>query len=41
MKSNNVSELSNAQWIVDFAFAVDVAGLMDKLNTKLQGPLCT
>ncbi|XP_071063277.1 general transcription factor II-I repeat domain-containing protein 2B-like [Pseudochaenichthys georgianus] len=31
------SELSDEDWIADFAFAVDVTALMNELNTKLQG----
>ena len=36
MKGKNVSELSEAPQIADFAFGVDVTALMNELNTKLQ-----
>ena len=34
LKSKNASELSDAQWMADFAFAVGVTGLMNELNTN-------
>ena len=37
MKGKNVSELSDAQWIADFAFALDVTAQMKKLTTNVQG----
>ena len=35
MKRKNY-QLSDAQWIADFAIVVDVTALMNELNTKLQ-----
>ncbi|XP_042337051.1 general transcription factor II-I repeat domain-containing protein 2B-like, partial [Plectropomus leopardus] len=36
-KGKDIPELSVEDWMADFAFAVDVTALMNKLNTKLQG----
>ena len=36
IKGKNILELSDVDWIVDLAFAVDVAALMNELNTKPQ-----
>ncbi|XP_044075180.1 general transcription factor II-I repeat domain-containing protein 2B-like [Siniperca chuatsi] len=36
-KGKDIPELSDEDWIADFAFAVDVTALMNELNTKLQG----
>ena len=36
-KGKDIPELSDEKWMADFAFAVDVTGLMTALNTKLQG----
>ncbi|KAL0152384.1 hypothetical protein M9458_052107, partial [Cirrhinus mrigala] len=36
-KCKDIPELSNADWMADLAFAVDVTALMNELNTKLQG----
>uniref|UniRef100_A0A8C5LJG6 SPIN-DOC-like zinc-finger domain-containing protein n=1 Tax=Leptobrachium leishanense TaxID=445787 RepID=A0A8C5LJG6_9ANUR len=35
-KEKVIPELSDADWMVDFGFAVDVTALMNELNTKLQ-----
>ncbi|XP_005817565.2 general transcription factor II-I repeat domain-containing protein 2-like [Xiphophorus maculatus] len=37
MKGKDIPELSDEDWMADFAFAVDVTALMNDLNTKLQG----
>ncbi|XP_070405899.1 general transcription factor II-I repeat domain-containing protein 2B-like [Nothobranchius furzeri] len=36
-KGKDIPELSDEDWMADFAFAVDVTALMNELNTKLQG----
>lgn len=36
-KGEDIPELSDADWMADLAFAVDVTALMNELNTKLQG----
>ena len=36
-KGKDIPELSDADWMTDLAFAVDVTPLMNALNTKLQG----
>lgn len=36
-KGKDIPELSDGDWMADFAFAVDVTALMNELNTKLQG----
>uniref|UniRef100_A0A096MCD0 HAT C-terminal dimerisation domain-containing protein n=1 Tax=Poecilia formosa TaxID=48698 RepID=A0A096MCD0_POEFO len=36
-KGKDISELSDLDWMEDFAFAVDVTALMNERNTKLQG----
>ncbi|KAF7645378.1 hypothetical protein LDENG_00205800 [Lucifuga dentata] len=36
-KGKDIPELSDADWMADLAFAVDVTALMNELNTKLQG----
>ncbi|XP_063732433.1 CCR4-NOT transcription complex subunit 7 isoform X1 [Eleginops maclovinus] len=36
-KAKDIPELSDEDWMADFAFAVDVTALMNELNTKLQG----
>lgn len=36
-KADDFPELSDADWLCDFAFAVDVLTHMDELNMKLQG----
>ena len=36
-KGKYIPELSDKDWMADFAFAVDVTALMNELNTKLQG----
>ncbi|KAJ8259903.1 hypothetical protein GJAV_G00174760 [Gymnothorax javanicus] len=36
-KGKGIPELSDEDWMADFAFAVDVTALMNELNTKLQG----
>ncbi|XP_028253675.1 general transcription factor II-I repeat domain-containing protein 2 [Parambassis ranga] len=36
-KGKDIPELSDENWMADFAFAVDVTALMNELNTKLQG----
>lgn len=36
-KGKEIPELSDEDWMADFAFAVDVTALMNELNTKLQG----
>lgn len=36
-KGKDIPELSDEDWMADFAFAVDVTTLMNELNTKLQG----
>ncbi|XP_034452049.1 general transcription factor II-I repeat domain-containing protein 2A-like [Hippoglossus hippoglossus] len=36
-KGKDIQELSDADWMADLAFAVDVTALMNELNTKLQG----
>ncbi|XP_075907338.1 general transcription factor II-I repeat domain-containing protein 2B-like [Nelusetta ayraudi] len=36
-KGKDIPELSDEDWMADFAFAVDVTALMNDLNTKLQG----
>ncbi|XP_078139742.1 general transcription factor II-I repeat domain-containing protein 2B-like [Centroberyx gerrardi] len=36
-KGKDIPELSDEDWVADFAFAVDVTALMNELNTKLQG----
>ncbi|XP_060764588.1 general transcription factor II-I repeat domain-containing protein 2B-like [Neoarius graeffei] len=36
-KGKGIPELSDEDWMADFAFAVDVTALMTALNTKLQG----
>ncbi|XP_034001037.1 general transcription factor II-I repeat domain-containing protein 2B-like, partial [Trematomus bernacchii] len=36
-KGKDFPELSDEDWMADFAFAVDVTALMNELNTKLQG----
>ncbi|XP_070406856.1 general transcription factor II-I repeat domain-containing protein 2-like [Nothobranchius furzeri] len=36
-KGKDIPELSDEDWLADFAFAVDVTALMNELNTKLQG----
>ncbi|KAJ4928431.1 hypothetical protein JOQ06_016223, partial [Pogonophryne albipinna] len=35
-KGKYIPELSDEDWMADFAFAVDVTALMNELNTKLQ-----
>ncbi|GCC20672.1 hypothetical protein chiPu_0019237 [Chiloscyllium punctatum] len=35
-KGNGIPQLSDADWIADLGFAVDVTALMNKLNVKLQ-----
>lgn len=37
MKGRDTPELSDADWMADLAFAVDVTALINELNTKLQG----
>ena len=37
LKGKDVHQLSDVNWIVDLAFAVDVTALLNELNTKLQG----
>lgn len=34
-KGKDIPELSDADWMVELAFAVDVTALMNELNTKL------
>lgn len=36
-KGKDIPELSDEDWMADFAFAVDVTPLINDLNTKLQG----
>ncbi|XP_060929426.1 general transcription factor II-I repeat domain-containing protein 2-like [Limanda limanda] len=36
-KGKDIPELSDADWMADLAFAVDVTALMNELNSKLQG----
>ncbi|KAF1374389.1 hypothetical protein PFLUV_G00228590 [Perca fluviatilis] len=36
-KGKDIPELSDEDWMADFAFAVDVTAMMNELNTKLQG----
>ncbi|XP_034548006.1 general transcription factor II-I repeat domain-containing protein 2B-like [Notolabrus celidotus] len=36
-KGKDFPELSDEDWMADFAFSVDVTALMNELNTKLQG----
>ena len=36
-KGKDIPELSDADWVADFAFAVDVTALINELNTTLQG----
>ncbi|KAF7246160.1 General transcription factor II-I repeat domain-containing protein 2B [Varanus komodoensis] len=36
-KGRDITELSDANWMADLAFAVDVTALMNELYTKLQG----
>ncbi|XP_068507798.1 general transcription factor II-I repeat domain-containing protein 2B-like [Syngnathus scovelli] len=36
-KGKDIPELSDEDWMADFALAVDVTALMNDLNTKLQG----
>ena len=36
-KSNKFPELSNKNWLCDFAFAMDLFSHMNELNVKLQG----
>lgn len=36
-KGKEIPELSDKDWRLDFAFAVDVTALMNEVNTKLQG----
>ncbi|XP_063768169.1 general transcription factor II-I repeat domain-containing protein 2-like [Eleginops maclovinus] len=36
-KGKDIPELSDEDWMADFAFAVDVTALMNELSTKLQG----
>ncbi|XP_074492937.1 general transcription factor II-I repeat domain-containing protein 2A-like [Sebastes fasciatus] len=36
-RGKDIPELSDADWMTDLAFAVDVTALMNELNTKLQG----
>ncbi|XP_073689371.1 general transcription factor II-I repeat domain-containing protein 2B-like [Garra rufa] len=36
-KCKDIPELSDAGWMADLAFSVDVTALMNELNTKLQG----
>lgn len=35
-KGRDITKLSDADWMADFVFAVDVTTLMNDLNTKLQ-----
>ncbi|GCC21067.1 hypothetical protein chiPu_0019534 [Chiloscyllium punctatum] len=35
-KGNGIPQLSDADWITDLGFAVDVTALMNELNVKLQ-----
>lgn len=35
-KGKDIPELSDADWMADLAFAIDVTALMNELNTKLQ-----
>ncbi|KAL7375030.1 hypothetical protein ABVT39_010920 [Epinephelus coioides] len=35
-KGNDIPQLSDADWIADLGFAVDVTALMNELNVKLQ-----
>jgi hypothetical protein len=35
-KSKSVPELSDAEWILDLAFLVDITSFLNELNTKLQ-----
>jgi hypothetical protein len=36
-KSKSVPELSDAEWIVDLAFFVNITSLLNKSKTKLRG----
>jgi len=36
-KGNDIPQLSDADWMADLGFAVDVTALMSELNVKLQG----
>ena len=36
-KSDEFPELSNSNWLCNFAFAVDIFSHMNELNVKLQG----
>lgn len=36
-KGKDIPELSDEDWMANFAFAVDATALMNELNTKLQG----
>ncbi|GCC19994.1 hypothetical protein chiPu_0018667 [Chiloscyllium punctatum] len=35
-KGNGIPQLSDADWIADLSFAVDVTAIMNELNVKLQ-----
>ncbi|KAF7649858.1 hypothetical protein LDENG_00134850 [Lucifuga dentata] len=37
MTGRNIPELTSADWLTDFAFAVDVTALINELKSKLQG----
>ena len=36
-KGKDIPELSDEDWMADFAFAVDVTALMNEMDTKLHG----